>query len=193
MAATCRAVPPAVILLACLAGWGCAGPGYRPTIEYPKAALKKPADSSYDCGQLDAAILRVDTVRWVIRDDGGRLETTGHRIARYAGNVVIFPLTTGGYLTDGGHAALDAADHRILELLRLKRTRGCQAKATAEADMTDLQMLDVLEPLMPADGSPDRQALDRRTALLDHLRGDLPPPAEAPSSQEAEAPPADGY
>jgi hypothetical protein len=181
-----------VIMLACLAASGCASGGYRPTIEYPKAALKKPADSSYDCAQLDAAILRVDTVRWVIRDDGGRLETTGHRVARYAGNVLIFPLTSGGYLTDGGHAALDAADHRILELLRLKRTRGCPARPTAEADMTDLQMLDVLEPLMPADGSPDRKALDRRTALLDHLRGDLPPPAEAPVPLEAEVPPDSG-
>ena len=35
-------------------------------------------------------------------------------------------------------------------------------------------MLEALEPLMPDDGTPDRPALDRRTALLDHLRAPLP-------------------
>jgi len=61
---------------------------------------------------------------------------------------------------------LNAADHRILELLRLKRAGGCPAAATSEPGMTGLQMLEVLGPMMPANGSPDRQTYDDRTAML---------------------------
>jgi hypothetical protein len=84
-----------------------------------------------------------------------------------------------GYLNDGGHAVLNAADHRILRLLQLKRARGCPAAATAEPGMSDLQMLEVLEPLMAATESPDRQTYDRRTALLDRLCTPLPVPPES--------------
>jgi len=154
---------------------GCA---YIPTIPHPKSEPFKPEATAYDCGQLDAALLKTDTVRWVIRDDGGTLETSGHRAARYMGNIFLVPLSMGlggpFYAHDAGSAVLDAADHRILELLRVKRADGCPAGITSEAGMTDLQMLEALEPLMPVDGTPDRPALDRRTALLDHLRAPLP-------------------
>ena len=167
------------MLEACNAPFGCA---YRPMIQHPAEAVR-PEYASYDCSQLDAAILKIDTVRWVIRDDGGELETSGHKAARYAGNFLMVPLSWGlgspGYLDDGGHAVLNAADYRILELLRLKRALGCPAAATAEPGMTDLQMLEVLEPLMSATESPDRQTYDRRTALLDRLRTPLPTPAES--------------
>ena len=53
------------------------------------------------------------------------------------------------------------------------------AAATSEAGMTDLQMLEVLEPLMTATESPDRQIYDDRTALLDHLRAPLAVPPES--------------
>jgi hypothetical protein len=82
---------------------------------------------------------------------------------------------------DGGNAVLNAADQRIAYLLRLKRDHGCPASATSEPGMTDLQMLEVLEPLMPPNRTPDRQALDRRTSLLDHLRAPLPAPPESGS------------
>jgi hypothetical protein len=55
------------MLEACNAPFGCA---YRPMIQQPAEAVR-PEYSSYDCSQLDAAILKIDTVRWVIRDDGG--------------------------------------------------------------------------------------------------------------------------
>jgi len=163
------------MLEACNASIGCA---YRPMIQRPAEAVR-PEYASYDCSQLDAAILKIDTVRWVIRDDGGNLETSGHKAARYAGNFLMIPLAMGAgggpiYMTDGGHVVLNAADQRILELLRLKRVRGCPAAATSEPGMTDLQMLEVLEPLMPATGTPDRQTCDDRTALLDRLRAPLP-------------------
>jgi hypothetical protein len=167
------------MLEACNAPFGCA---YRPMIQQPAEAVR-PEYSSYDCSQLDAAILKIDTVRWVIRDDGGELETSGHKAARYAGNFLMIPLSLGAggpvYLNDGGHAVLNAADHRILQLLRLKRARGCPAAATAEPGLSDLQMLEVLEPLMAATESPDRQTYDRRTALLDRLRTPLPVPPES--------------
>lgn len=158
------------IMLASLAVAACA---YQPTIEHPMSHPVMPGDAALDCEQLDLAILRTDTVRWVIRDDGGSLETSKERGSRYAANVIVIPLSLavgGGYIRDHGSAVLDAADRRILGLLRLKRERGCPARDTAEPAMTDLQMLAVLEPLMPEDGDPDRAALDRRTALLDKLR-----------------------
>jgi len=173
------------MLEACNASFGCA---YRPMIQRPAEAVR-PEYASYDCSQLDAAILKIDTVRWVIRDDGGELETSGHKAARYAGNFLMIPLLLGAgggpfYMTDGGHLVLNAADHRIVELLRLKRVRGCPAAATSEPGMTDLQMLEVLEPMMPATGSPDRQTYDHRTALLDRLRAPLPAPPESGSPRE---------
>lgn len=159
-----------------LAGLASAGCAYRPTIVHPMSHALRPEDAALDCGQLDLAILKTDTVRWVIRDDGGKLESGGQRAARYAANVLVIPLSYGNYIGDQGSAVLDAADHRILGLLRLKRDHGCPARDTSEPAMTDLQMLEALEPLMPAQGSLDRAALDRRTALLDGLRA----PRQAP-------------
>lgn len=141
--------------------------------------MVKPEDATYNCSQLEAAILRTDTVRWVIREDGGSLETSGHQAARLAGNLLL--ILGGGYMNDGGHAVLNAADQRIAYLLRLKRDHDCPASATSEPGMTDLQMLEVLEPLMPPNRTPDRQALDQRTSLLDHLRAPLPVPPESGS------------
>ena len=159
----------------CIASIGCV---YRPT-QHPMAEPVQPEDATYDCSQLDATTLKADTVRWVIRDDGGRLEGSGQKAARYAGNVLLIPLAlyvgNPGYMfNDGGHAVLNAADRRILELLRLKRGRGCPAAATSEPGMTDLEMLEALEPLMPDTGNSGQAALDKRTLLLDHLRAPLP-------------------
>lgn len=166
----------ALILATC----GCA---YRPTILHPKSEPVRPEAATYDCSRLDAALLKTDTVRWVIRDDGGTLETSGHRAARYVGNIFLAPLSVYAlgpvYANDAGSAVLDAADHRILELLRLKRAHGCPAGTTSEPGMTDLQLLEALEPLMPEKGTPDRATLDRRTTLLDHLRAPLPAAAVA--------------
>jgi hypothetical protein len=161
------------IVVACLATCGCAA--YHPTIQPVKAQTVKPEDATYDCSQLEAAILRVDTVRWVIRDDGGTLETSGHQAARFAGN--LFLILGGGIMGDDGNAVLNAADQRICYLLRLKRDQGCPASATSEPGMTDLQMLEVLGRLMPPNRTADRHTLDQRTLLLDHLRAPLPAPS----------------
>jgi hypothetical protein len=174
LASVRRAARHGGILLSGLVFVGCA---YQPTIVHPKAHGVRPEEAELSCAQLDLAILKADTVRWVIRDDGGTLETGGERVARYAANVIVIPLMLsggGGYIRDHGSAVLDAADHRILGLLRLKRDHGCPPRDTAEHGMTDLQMLEVLEPLMPEDGELDRQSLDRRTALFDKLRVPLP-------------------
>jgi len=94
--------------------------------------------------------------------------------------VFVIPLSLAirhpGYIGEQGSAVLDAADRRILGLLRLKRDRGCPPRETSEHGMTDLQMLEALEPLIPEKGELDRQAFDRRTSLLDRLR----PPVSAP-------------
>jgi hypothetical protein len=165
------------IVLLSLVFAGCAY-RYRPTIDHPMSHTVRPKEVALDCEQLDLAILKVDTVRWVIRDDGGKLETGGERGSRYATNVLLIPLSVvlrgPAYINDQGNAVLDAADHRILGLLRLKRDHGCPARETSEFGMTDLQMLEVLEPLMPEKGELDRQAFDRRTSLLDRLRPPVP-------------------
>lgn len=165
------------IVVACLATCGCVA--YDPTIQHVMEPTVKPEDATYDCRQLEAAILRVDTVRWVIRDDGGTLESSGHQAARLASN--LFLILGGGYVDDGGHAVLNAVDQRIAYLLRLKRDHGCPASATSEPGMTDLQMLEALDPLLPPAKNLDRQALDKRTSLLDHLRAPLPEPPESGS------------
>jgi hypothetical protein len=179
MAAAPTSVRLGSIVLAFLAACGCA---YQPTIQHPMARPVRPEDAALDCAQLDAAILKTDTVRWVVRDDGGTLESSRHRAARYSANVLVVPLSFAfgvpGYIPDAGSAVLDAADHRIVGLLQLKRAHGCPPSETSEDGMTDLQLLDLLEPLMPASGDADRQMLDRRTALLDHLRAPLPAPQQ---------------
>lgn len=165
----------ALTLAACLALTGCAAAGYQQTLAPPKTKVSHVGDAELDCTRLESAIARTDTVRWVIRDDGGRLETGGHKAARYAANVVLVPLAKGWW-EDGGHAVLDAADRRIVELLLLKRAKGCPAAPTTDPGRTDLQLLVELEPLLDA-GS--REALDRRTALLDGLRVVAPPVPES--------------
>ena len=82
------------MLETCSPPFGCA---YRPMIQHPAAAVR-PEYASYDCSQLDAAILKIGTVRWVIRDDGGKLETGGHKAARYAGNLLMIPLSLGAWV-----------------------------------------------------------------------------------------------
>ncbi len=64
------------MLEACNASIGCV---YRPMIQHPAEAVR-PEYASYDCSQLDAAILKIDTVRWVIRDDGGNWRPVATRL-----------------------------------------------------------------------------------------------------------------
>ena len=117
------------IVVASLVSAGCAY-RYQPTIDHPVSHTVRPKEAALDCEQLDLASLKVDTVRWVIRDDGGKLETGEERGSRYAANVLTIPLSLAlgfyvGYIPEQGSAVLDAADHRILGLLRLKRDHGC--------------------------------------------------------------------
>ena len=111
MANSNRASRLGSIFVACLATCGCAA--YHPTIQPVTEQPVKPEDATYDCSQLEAAILRVDTVRWVIRNDGGSLESSGHQAARFAGN--LFLILGGGYMNDGGNSVLNAADQKALE------------------------------------------------------------------------------
>jgi hypothetical protein len=157
-------VKAAAVLAACFVLAGCTT--YRATLEPPRTTVSRTSDRELDCRLLDAAIARTDTIRWVIRDDGGRLETAGHRAARYTTNVVLVP-TVHNWWADGGHAALDAADRRLVELLRLKRAKGCAAARTTVPSRDDLQLLPELERLLR---SGSRASLDRRTELLDALR-----------------------
>jgi hypothetical protein len=121
-------------------------------------------------------------VRWVIREDGGELLTAAAREARIAGNVALMVAATiatwdllliptlGGVDDRSGHAVLDAADRRIVELLRMKRQQACAGRPTAWPGIDDLQMLGMLEPLIDTTQVPDRTQLDERTGILDALR-----------------------
>jgi hypothetical protein len=146
----------------------------KPTLT-PLTAVEK----TMDCPQIHLAIDRADTVRWMIRDDGGKLETSGDRAARYAGNVVLVPLSvllTVGLksfsplvIGDGGNALLNAADGRIIELLQLKRARRCEPRATSLPGMDDLALLVQLESVQAGTAS-ESVLFAERTKLLDALR-----------------------
>lgn len=153
------------------------GCSYQPSLQHPKLPALVPIETTMDCLQVDHAIDRADTVRWVIRDDGGQLETSGERAARYTGNFFLVPLTMLGgaplYVRDGGHAVLNAADGRIRQLLQLKREHGCPPRATTVPGIDDLTLLREIEALQQQldAGQGDEAALfDERTKLLDGLR-----------------------
>lgn len=162
-------MPAAVALLA-----GCS---YQPSLQHPKLPALVPIETTMDCRQVDHAIDRADTVRWVIRDDGGQLETSAEKGARYTGNVFLVPLSVLSgfpvFMPDGGHAVLNAADGRIRQLLQLKRERGCPPRPSALPAMDDLALLRELETVQAQldAGEGDEAALFKeRTRLLDGLR-----------------------
>jgi hypothetical protein len=159
---------------------------YHQSLRHPKLPQLAPIETSMDCPEIDLAIDRADTVRWVIRDDGGNLETTGQKAARYAGNVVVVPLSLLSYfptyIDDGGHAVLHAADARIQELLLLKRERGCPPRTTAMPgvdDATVLTQLEVVQAALESGGGNQAHLFDEQTRLLDGLR--IVPPAVSQS------------
>ena len=160
----------------------------------PKLTPLTPTEKTMECPQIHLAIDRADTVRWLIRDDGGKLETSNARAARYAGNVALVPLSvllslglksfTPLVVGDGGNALLNAADGRIHELLRLKRARGCPSRATGLPGMDDLALLGELESVqarLDAGRGEEAELFKERTRLLDGLRL-MPAPAAVPAA-----------
>lgn len=169
-----RVAPTHGMLAAAALLTGCS---YQPSLQHPKLPALVPIETTMDCRQVDHAIDRADTVRWVIRDDGGQLETSGEKAARYTGNFFLIPITMLGgaplYVRDGGHAVLNAADGRIRQLLQLKRDHGCPPRATTLPGTDDLALLRDLETLQQQldTGQGDEAALFKeRTRLLDGLR-----------------------
>jgi hypothetical protein len=178
VARTLGMLAAAVLLVGC---------SYQPSLQHPKLPALVPIETTMDCRQIDHAIDRADTVRWVIRDDGGQLETSGEKAARYTGNFFLVPLTMLGgaplYVRDGGHAVLNAADGRIRQLLQLKRDHGCPPRATTAPGIDDLALLRELETLQQQldAGQGDEAALFKeRSRLLDGLRVVPAPAAEQP-------------
>jgi len=173
-------------------------PYFKRTMLAPLTTVEK----AMDCRQIDLAIDRADTVRWLIRDAGGYLETSSQRTARYVGNVIIVPvsvlLALAGVLIPPHipappHDELTAADARIRELLQLKRSEGCPPRVTALSGMNEVDVLSKLEPVQ-ADidaGRGDEDALfAERTRLLDGLRvvpAPAVPAAAAPAKEERPA------
>jgi len=149
---------------------------YQQSLQHPKLPPLVPIDRTMNCRQIDLAIDRADTVRWLIRDDGGSLETSGHKAARYAGNAVLTPIIGGPlpmYIGDGGNTVLSAADERIRELLLLKRDRSCSPRATTLQGMDDLTLLVELEAVQvqfDAGRGEQSELFRQRTKLLDGLR-----------------------
>lgn len=181
--------PPSRASFAAALGLGLTACSYQPSMQHPTLPALVPIDTTMDCRQIDVAIDRADTVRWLIRDDGGNLETSSHRAARYTGNFVLVPVSvlSGGLpmmMTDGGHAVLDAADGRIRELLQLKREHACPPRATGASELDDLKLLGELEAVQADFGAgrvDEKQMLTRRTKLLDNLRLVQSPGGKSPS------------
>jgi len=157
--------------------------GYHPSVMHPTLADPTAADITLTCEQIDLAVDRADTVRWVIRDDGGELETDNARAGRYSANVVVVPLSLLALMPvaipDGGHSVLDAADGRLLALLALKRDRRCPARATAFPDKDEFALtaeIEVLQARIAGEEGGSKLLLEERTRLLDGLR--VLPPAD---------------
>jgi hypothetical protein len=155
---------------------------YTPSLKTPTLSALTADEKTMDCAQLDLALDRADTVRWLIRDDGGRLETPAQRMARYAGNLIFVPVVayvghTLGYI-ESGHDELDAADGRIRELLQQKRSHECPHRPTAIADMDDAALLRELESIQAKldAGGDEAPLFEERMRLLDNLRV-VPAPA----------------
>lgn len=186
LAQTCRLLTASTLVCAC---------AYQPTIQHPELPALAPIESTMDCPQIDLAIDRADTVRWVIRDDGGKLETDGEQAARYASNVVLFSLSffagVPTLIGDSGHKVLDAADVRIKGLLQLKRERNCAPRATALQGIDDRALLlefDAAQAQLDAGSGEESRLFDERTRLLDGLRV-LPSPATSPTTLTHQGPP----
>jgi hypothetical protein len=146
---------------------------YQPSMQTPKLPALVPLDTTMDCKQVDLAIDRADTVRWLIRDDGGSRETSAHRAARYTGNLLLAYVGGPAIMEDGGRALLNAADVRIRQLLQLKCDDGCSARATALPGMDDFALLGELEAVqaqLDAGSGSEAALLAERTRLLDGLR-----------------------
>jgi hypothetical protein len=145
-----------------------------------------------ECREIDLAIDRAETVRWVIRDHGGALESSGLRHFREAGDLILgSPLLLFGvspkYLMEhgSGHYSLEAADARIRELLQLKRSRRCPPRRTALPGMDDIALQTALESVqakLDAGSADEGQLLKERTRLLDGLRI-VPAPANVPGAR----------
>jgi hypothetical protein len=139
----------------------------HPTLAEPTAA-----DIALTCGQIDQAIDRADTVRWVIRDDGGELESSNERAARYSANVLLVALAPFT-IPEGGHGVLDAADQRLLALLQLKQNRRCPARATTFPGQDEFALtaaVMALQARMAGEEGRSKPLLAERTRLLDGLR-----------------------
>lgn len=168
-----RSLPAAAIL----ASGACAGCGYNPSVIHPVMAKPTAADIALTCAEIDLAIDRADTVRWLIRDDGGELESDNARAARYSANALVIPLSILAMfptaLPDGGGAVLEAADLRVLGLLVLKRDRRCPARPTTFAGTDDIALAAEVEALQARIAGEEGRAatlLSERTRLLDGLR-----------------------
>jgi hypothetical protein len=168
-------------------------PYFMQTRLKPLSALEK----TMECEQIDLAIDRADTVRWVLRDFGARLTSSGLRAFNEAGNLIfglpllLFGVSPTELMEHGsGHYALDAADIRIRELLQLKRAHGCMPRATTRPGMDDvalLAQLELVEAKLAEKRGDENASLEERTRLLDGLRI-VPPPAAASRRQAADAP-----
>jgi hypothetical protein len=153
-----------------------------------------------ECPELDLAIDRTETVRWVIRDYGGTLDSGGARAFREATDLILgsplllFGVFSPKYLLEhhSGHYALDAADGRIRELLQLKRARKCPPRITALPGTNDIALLAELEAVqakLDAESGDEGQLLKERTRLLDGLRL-MPAQAALPGARAREKRPA---
>ena len=159
------------------------------SMRHPTLAGLTEPERLMECAQIDVAIDRADTVRWLIRDDRGTLESSSQRSARHAANVFIVPLSilllSPGYIPSPGHEVLDAADARLRDLLKLKRSRGCSPRTTCIPGMNDIAVLAELESLqakLDAKSGDEDALLKKRTRLLDGLR--IVPPPSMPASAD---------
>jgi hypothetical protein len=174
---------------------------------YPKLPTPGALEQGLSCDALSMDLARAEAVRWFARNEGAMGYTEQQAALRHVTNaaeytaitaLVVLVVAAGGYVPDFSPApppdpnrslkaqigeenlrwAITHADARIVELLKLRRAKGCAQQPTLVDGNGDLQNLAALDGLahdptalhMSADAR-----MHEKTRLLDEL-GPLPLP-----------------
>jgi hypothetical protein len=174
---------------------------------YPKLPTPGAFEQGLSCDALGVDLARAEAVRWFARNEGAMGYTEQQAALRHVTNaaeytaitaLVVLVVAAGGYVPDFKPApppdpnrslqaqigeenlrwAITHADARIVELLKLRRAKGCAEQPTLVDGNGDLQNLAALDGLAH-DSTAQHMSADARmheqTRLLDEL-GPLPLP-----------------
>ena len=174
---------------------------------YPKLPTPGALEQGLSCDALAVDLARAEAVRWFARNEGAMGYTEQQAALRHVTNaaeytaitaLVVIAIAAGGYVPsfspapppDPNHSlksqigeenlrwAITHADARIVDLLKLRRDKGCAQQPTLVDGSGDLQNLAALDGLAHESTAQHMSAdarMHEQTRLLDEL-GPLPLP-----------------